>query len=44
MELELKSKDDLERMRRAGQIVAEVLQRLQAEATAIWRAKGLDRF
>jgi methionyl aminopeptidase len=31
MELELKSKEDLERMRRAGQIVAEVLQRLQDE-------------
>ncbi len=43
MELELKSKDDLERMRRAGQIVAEVLQRLQAEAKPGVTTLDLDR-
>jgi len=43
MELELKSKDDLKRMRRAGQIVAEVLQRLQQEAKAGVTTLELDR-
>jgi methionyl aminopeptidase len=43
MELELKSKDDLERMRRAGQIVAEVLQRLRAEAKPGVTTLDLDR-
>jgi len=43
MELELKSKDDLERMRRAGQIVAEVLQRLQADAKPGVTTLDLDR-
>jgi methionyl aminopeptidase len=43
MELELKSKDDLERMRRAGQIVAEVLERLQAEVKPGVTTLDLDR-
>jgi methionyl aminopeptidase len=43
MELELKSKDDLERMRRAGQIVAEVLQRLQEEVKPGVTTLDLDR-
>ena len=43
MELELKSKDDLKRMRRAGQIVAEVLHRLQQEAKAGVTTLELDR-
>lgn len=43
MELELKSKKDLERMRRAGQIVAEVLQRLQAAARPGVTTLELDR-
>jgi len=43
MELELKSKEDLERMRRAGQIVAEVLERLQAEVRPGVTTLELDR-
>jgi len=43
MELELKSKEDLQRMRRAGQIVAEVLQRLQQEAKPGVTTLELDR-
>lgn len=43
MELELKSKQDLEKMRRAGQIVAEVLQRLQDEARPGVTTLDLDR-
>ena len=43
MELELKSKDDLERMRRAGQIVAEVLERLQVEVKPGVTTLDLDR-
>ena len=43
MELELKSKDDLQRMRRAGQIVAEVLERLQREAKSGVTTLELDR-
>jgi methionyl aminopeptidase len=43
MELELKSRDDLERMRRAGQIVAEVLERLQAEVKPGVTTLDLDR-
>jgi methionyl aminopeptidase len=43
MELELKSKDDLECMRRAGQIVAEVLHRLQAEVKPGVTTLDLDR-
>lgn len=43
MELELKSKQDLERMRRAGQIVAEVLERLQAEVKPGITTLELDR-
>ncbi len=43
MELELKSREDLERMRRAGQIVAEVLERLQAEVRPGVTTLELDR-
>jgi methionyl aminopeptidase len=43
MELELKSKEDLECMRRAGQIVAEVLQRLQDEVKPGVTTLDLDR-
>jgi methionyl aminopeptidase len=43
MELELKSKDDLERMRRAGQIVAEVLERLKEEVKPGVTTLELDR-
>ena len=43
MELELKSKDDLERMRRAGQIVAEVLERLKQEVKPGVTTLELDR-
>jgi len=43
MELELKSKDDVERMRRAGQIVAEVLQRLKEAVKPGVTTLGLDR-
>ncbi|HSD10515.1 MAG TPA: type I methionyl aminopeptidase [Candidatus Binatia bacterium] len=43
MELELKSREDLERMRRAGQIVAEVLQRLQDEVKPGVTTLDLDR-
>jgi methionyl aminopeptidase len=43
MELELKSSDDLERMRRAGGIVAEVLQRLQENVGPGITTQELDR-
>ena len=43
MELELKSSQDLERMRRAGRIVAEVLQRLQEEIRPGVTTLELDR-
>jgi len=43
MELELKSREDLEHMRRAGQIVAEVLQRLQQEVRPGVTTLELDR-
>jgi methionyl aminopeptidase len=43
MELELKSKEDLERMRRAGQIVAEVLDRLREEVKPGIATLDLDR-
>lgn len=43
MELELKSKEDLECMRRAGQIVAEVLLRLQDEVKPGVTTLDLDR-
>jgi len=43
MELELKSKEDLERMRRAGQIVAEVLERLRGEVKPGVTTIELDR-
>jgi methionyl aminopeptidase len=43
MELELKSKDDVARMRRAGGIVAEVLQRLQEEVRPGITTLELDR-
>jgi methionyl aminopeptidase len=43
MELELKSKEDLEHMRRAGRIVAEVLERLQAEVKPGVTTLDLDR-
>ncbi|MGH7820135.1 MAG: type I methionyl aminopeptidase [Candidatus Binatia bacterium] len=43
MELELKSRDDLERMRRAGAIVAEVLRRLQEEVAPGVTTLELDR-
>jgi methionyl aminopeptidase len=43
MELELKSKEDLERMRRAGRIVAEVLERLQEEVKPGVTTLDLDR-
>lgn len=43
MELELKSKQDVEKMRRAGQIVAEVLQRLQEEVKPGVMTIELDR-
>jgi methionyl aminopeptidase len=43
MELELKSKEDLERMRRAGQIVAEVLERLKGEVKPGVTTIELDR-
>ena len=43
MDLELKSKDDLERMRRAGQIVAEVLERLKQEVKPGVTTLELDR-
>ncbi|MGH9200976.1 MAG: type I methionyl aminopeptidase, partial [Vicinamibacterales bacterium] len=43
MELELKSKEDLEHMRRAGQIVAEVLRRLQEEVRPGITTLELDR-
>ena len=43
MELELKSKEDVARMRRAGGIVAEVLQRLQEEVRPGVTTLELDR-
>ena len=43
MELELKSKEDLEHMRRAGLIVAEVLQKLQEAARPGVTTLELDR-
>jgi methionyl aminopeptidase len=43
MELELKSKKEVERMRRAGQIVAEVLVRLQEEVKPGVTTLELDR-
>ena len=43
MELELKSKKEVERMRRAGQIVAEVLARLQQEVKPGVTTLELDR-
>lgn len=43
MELELKSKKDIERMRRAGQIVAEVLERLQEAVRPGVTTLELDR-
>jgi len=43
MELELKSKEDLEYMRRAGRIVAEVLERLQEEVKPGVTTLELDR-
>jgi methionyl aminopeptidase len=43
MELELKSKKEVERMRRAGQIVAEVLARLQEEVKPGVTTLDLDR-
>jgi len=43
MELELKSKADVERMKRAGQIVAEVLARLQEEVRPGVTTLELDR-
>src|SRR5713101_5267943 len=43
MELELKSKQDVQRMRRAGQIVAEVLERLQQEVKPGVTTIELDR-
>ncbi|MBI2963480.1 MAG: type I methionyl aminopeptidase [Deltaproteobacteria bacterium] len=43
MELELKSKEDLERMRRAGQIVAEVLERLREAVKPGVTTLELDR-
>jgi methionyl aminopeptidase len=43
MELELKTAEDLEQMRRAGAIVAEVLERLQEEARPGVRTIDLDR-
>jgi methionyl aminopeptidase len=43
MELELKSKDDVARMRRAGGIVAEALQRLQEEVRPGVTTLELDR-
>jgi methionyl aminopeptidase len=43
MELELKSPEELERMRRAGQIVAEVLARLREEVRPGVRTLELDR-
>ena len=43
MELELKSKKEVERMRRAGQIVAEVLARLQEEVKPGVTTLELDR-
>jgi methionyl aminopeptidase len=43
MELELKSKQDLERMRRAGAIVAEVLARLREEVRPGVTTLDLDR-
>jgi methionyl aminopeptidase len=43
MELELKSREDLERMRRAGRIVAEVLERLQEEVRPGVTTVELDR-
>lgn len=43
MELELKSREDIERMRRAGRVVAEVLERLRAEVAPGIRTIDLDR-
>src|ERR1044071_6767607 len=43
MELELKSKADVERMKRAGQIVAEVIARLQEEVRPGVTTLELDR-
>ncbi len=43
MDLELKSKKDLERMRRAGQIVAEALERMQEAARPGVSTLELDR-
>lgn len=43
MELELKSKEDLDRMRRAGQIVAEVLERLREAVKPGVTTLELDR-
>src|ERR1051326_2376222 len=43
VDLELKSKDDVERMRRAGQIVAEVLERLKQEVKPGVTTLELDR-
>ena len=43
MELELKSPDDLEKMRRAGAVVAEVLARLRESVAPGVRTEELDR-
>jgi methionyl aminopeptidase len=43
MELELKSARDIDRMRRAGQVVAEVLERLRGEVGPGVRTIDLDR-